>query len=330
MIAAASSDGSSWRSLAMSSADRPPRSAAPASGPSSLKASMASLELRSTRTENEVARSLSGSAVKTCARSAGCCFWSRLTRLDVAPMRISRLTDSRTTSILRWASERTSPDARSAQSITSFSLPRFLAPDAAVAQRVAGRHLEERMIGFRADDAGQFVRRLAGSRVGVARHQQDLKVRRSPLLRDDDDRQVVADGAGRNRRRHADSFGANALDRLRRKLFFFAVSVERLAPFERTGHAARPRPLHPGALHFFLPARLYIPGVRPRAPFACPCLRLELAGRVLELLLEFSALGRQGLPGDMRRRVERVPHVCHGIDDRDPAAPFPIVFFSPH
>ena len=30
-------------------------------------------------------RSLSGSSEKTCARSAGCCFWSRLTRFAVAP-----------------------------------------------------------------------------------------------------------------------------------------------------------------------------------------------------------------------------------------------------
>ena len=42
MIAAASSDGSSWVSLTISSAERSARSRAPASGPSSLRPSIAS------------------------------------------------------------------------------------------------------------------------------------------------------------------------------------------------------------------------------------------------------------------------------------------------
>ena len=52
---------------------------------------------------NAASRSLSGSSLKICARSAGCCFCSRFSRLAVAPMRSSRLTESRTRSILRCA-----------------------------------------------------------------------------------------------------------------------------------------------------------------------------------------------------------------------------------
>ena len=46
---------------------------------------------------------LVGRSLKIWARSAGCCFCSRFSRLAVAPMRSSRLTESRTRSILRCA-----------------------------------------------------------------------------------------------------------------------------------------------------------------------------------------------------------------------------------
>src|SRR4051812_47454691 len=85
MRAAASSDGRSWSSLAISSAERPESSAAPPSGPSSLKPSIARRLLRSASTENAVCRSRSGNSEKSCARSGGCCFLSRLTRFGVAP-----------------------------------------------------------------------------------------------------------------------------------------------------------------------------------------------------------------------------------------------------
>src|SRR5687767_15170723 len=62
---------------------------------------MAIRPFRSARRLKVASRSLSASSLKTWARSAGCCFCSRFSRLAVAPMRSSRLTESRTRSILR-------------------------------------------------------------------------------------------------------------------------------------------------------------------------------------------------------------------------------------
>ena len=73
------------------------------SGPSSEIASIASRPFRSASRLRAAWRSLSWRSLKIRARSAGCCFCSRFRRFAVAPMRSSRLTESRTRSILRCA-----------------------------------------------------------------------------------------------------------------------------------------------------------------------------------------------------------------------------------
>src|SRR5690349_175523 len=77
-----------------------------------------------------------------------------------------------------------------------LSDPRFL-------QRVVGWHGEQRSIGFGANDVLQPIRRLAAAWVAVLRHQQDLQIRREPLLGDDFGRLQIADRAGRNRCRRS-------------------------------------------------------------------------------------------------------------------------------
>ncbi len=212
MIAATSSDGSSWVSLTISSAERPARSEAPASGPSSVSASIASRLLRSTSSEKAESRSLSGKSAKSCARSAGYCFCSRLTRFDVAPMRWRRLTESRTTSSFRWAMrtaqcstkhrgygdferqeecddarlERPAATGRSPPRPMAFTrcsglisilgLHRRLAADARFLDLVVARNLEERARRFGLHDVRKPIARLTHAWIAVLRHDQDLQI----------------------------------------------------------------------------------------------------------------------------------------------------------
>ena len=115
MSAAASSDGISWTSLAISSAERPASSVAPRLGAEFADALHRQPRLAfdqdaegRRRVRRRAARRRSG------ARSAGCCFCRRFSRLAVAPIRSRRRTESRTTSILRCGAM-TCAKARSAQ-----------------------------------------------------------------------------------------------------------------------------------------------------------------------------------------------------------------------
>src|SRR6185436_10563360 len=222
MIAAASSDGRSCSRRAISSAERSASSAAPPSGPSSERASIASLLLRSTSTANAALRSFSASSAKTWARSAGCCFWSRLTRFAVAPRRIRRRTESRTTSILRWAMRSAQftmrlSGFRSAAGRTPalFADARFFhALDAGLLDLVVGRDHEQRAVRLGADNVLQPVDRLAGARIGVPREDEHAELGRLPLFGGDGDRLLVADLPGGDRRRGLAALDVEALDDL--------------------------------------------------------------------------------------------------------------------